>query len=246
MLETTAKFPFVSIFELSNTKDGREIQEAKQPIYKSNGKTPKTSGNFLQHFSRTSSTRKIRTRSSINKGKVPGGIKTKYSSRWKDSPWEKLTKDQEILKIRKGYKIPLLRAPVREKIPLNTLLNENHKFLVEKETKEMLEKGAIKKVSQRSYKDQWSHKYQHAQNQFLSSLFLVRKKDGCYRPAINLKTLNQFVTYMHVKYMMKERDYICIIDLKDAYFTVLLDKSCRHLVRFFMGRESLRMPEPVF
>ena len=45
---------------------------------------------------------------------------------------------------------------------------------------------------------------------------------------------------------MKERDYICIIDLKDAYFTVLLDKSCRHLVRFFMGRESLRMPEPVF
>ena len=39
---------------------------------------------------------------------------------------------------------------------------------------------------------------------------------------------------------------MCIIDFKDAYFTVLLDKSCRHLVRFFMGRESLRMPVPVF
>ena len=170
-----------------------------QTAYKSNGKTPKTSGNFLQHFSRTSSTSKIRTRSSINKGKVRGGIKTKYSSRGKNSPWEKLTKDQEILKIRKGYKIPLLRTPFQEKIPLNTLLNENNKFLVEKETKEMLDKGAIKKVSQRSYKDQWSHKYQHAQNQFLSNLFLVRKKDGCYRPVINLKTLNQFVTYIHVK-----------------------------------------------
>ena len=37
-----------------------------------------------------------------------------------------------------------------------------------------------------------------------------------------------------------------LIDLKDAYFAVLLDKSCRHLVRFFMGRESLRMSVPVF
>ena len=34
----------------------------------------------------------------------------------------------------------------------------------------MLEKGAIKKILQ--------HKHQHAQNQFLSNLFLVRKKDG--------------------------------------------------------------------
>ena len=29
--------------------------------------------------------------------------------------WEKLTKDQEILEIVKGYKIPLLRTPVQEK-----------------------------------------------------------------------------------------------------------------------------------
>ena len=35
-----------------------------------------------------------------------------------------------------------------------------------------------------------------------------------------------------LKYMMKERDYMCKINLKDAYSTVPLDKSCRHLVRF--------------
>ena len=35
-----------------------------------------------------------------------------------------------------------------------------------------------------------------------------------------------------LKYMMKERDHMYKIDLKDDYFTVPLDKSCRHLVKF--------------
>ena len=61
---------------------------------------------------------------------------------------ENLTKDQEILEMVNGNKIPLLRTPVQEKIHLNTPLKENQKFLVEKETKEMLDKGSIKKVSQ--------------------------------------------------------------------------------------------------
>ena len=66
--------------------------------------------------------------------------------------WEKLTKDQGILEIAKGYKIPLLRTPVQAKICLNTPPKENQQFLVKEEIKEMLEKGPIKKVSQ--HKDQ--------------------------------------------------------------------------------------------
>ena len=129
----------------------------------------------------------------------------------------------------KGYQFPLLRTPVQEKSPLNTPLKEKK---CQKKIKEMLEKGAIKKFSQ--------HKDQHAQNQFLSNLFIVRKKDECYHPVMNLKALNQSVPYMQfkmeilrtLKYMMKERDYMCKIDLKDDYFAVPLDKSSRHLVRF--------------
>ena len=76
--------------------------------------------------------------------------------------WEKITKDQEILEKVKGYKIPLLRTTVQEKISLNTSLKETQKFLLEKEMKEMLEKGAIKKVSQ--HKDQHSQNSQHSQS----------------------------------------------------------------------------------
>ena len=55
---------------------------------KSNGKPPKTSGNYLLlHFSPASSTRKIRTRSSFSKVNVFGGIKTKCVSKRKDFPF---------------------------------------------------------------------------------------------------------------------------------------------------------------
>ena len=39
--------------------------------------------------------------------------------------FEKLSKDQEILEIVKGYKIPLLRTQVQEKIPLNPPLKKS-------------------------------------------------------------------------------------------------------------------------
>ena len=53
-----------------------------QTSNKSNCKTSETSGNYLlQHFSKTSSTRKINTSSSFSKGNVPGVIKTKCPSR---------------------------------------------------------------------------------------------------------------------------------------------------------------------
>ena len=60
--------------------------------------------------------------------------------------------------------------------------------------------------------------------------------------------------YMHFKmeslqaltYMMKERDYMCKIDLKDAYFTVPLDKSCHHLVRFLWEENLYEFLFPCF
>ena len=68
----------------------------------------------------------------------------------------------------------------------------------------------------------------HVSGKFLSNLFLVEKSDGGKRPMINLKNLNSFIPYQHFKmeglHLMKDLlqdwDYMCNIDLRDAYFTI--------------------------
>ena len=144
--------------------------------------------------------------------------------------WEILTKDPKILEIIEGYCIPLLEKPVQRELPNVIKMNQEQHELVNKEIKAMLEKGAISKVN-------------HVEGEFLSNVFLVGKKDGGNRPVINLKNLNQFVPYEHFKMeglhclkdILKRGDYMCKIDLKDAYFSVALNESSRKLIRFKWG-----------
>ena len=101
----------------------------------------------------------------------------------------------------------------------------------------MLRKGTIKKT-------------QPAQGHFLSNLFLVGKKDGGYRPVINLKMLNQFVPFLHLKieglphlkHIIQEGDWMCKLDLKDAYFSVPFEEVCKISVE----EDTLRVHVPVF
>ena len=141
--------------------------------------------------------------------------------------WQKLTLNQDILSVVKSYRIPFIKIPFQRKIPNFTKMNKKLITLVDLELKEMLRKGPIMRI-------------QLAQGEFLSNLFLVGKKDGGYRPVINLKMLNQLIPFLHFKMeglsllrnVIQERDSMCYLDLKDAYFSASLDRNSRKFVRF--------------
>ena len=140
--------------------------------------------------------------------------------------WKVLTSDPHILEIVEGYQIPFLSIPQQVKPPAAIQFSEKDKSLIDLEIQGMLEKGAIRIVKE-------------LHGQFLSPLFLVEKKDAGYRPVVNLKKLNRNIPYVHfkmeglslLKELLSKGDYLCKLDLKDAYFTVALHKLSRKYVR---------------
>ena len=126
------------------------------------------------------------------------------------SNWKLLTRDQFILEVVVGIQIPFTGFP-----PL-TFHNQSEQVAIDQEISEMLQKGAIQVVSPMN-------------GEFLSSVFLVKKKDGGNRPVINLKELNSYVTYQHfkmeglylLKHLIQMGDWMIKIDLKLKMLTFL-------------------------
>ena len=75
---------------------------------------------------------------------------------------------------------------------------------------------------------------------FYSRLFLVEKSSGGWRPVIDLLPLNEFVrqtpfrmeTPNSVLLVVRKDDFLASIDLKDAYFQILVHPSSRKLLCF--------------
>ena len=75
---------------------------------------------------------------------------------------------------------------------------------------------------------------------FYNRLFLVEKASGGWRPVIDLSHLNDFVqltsfkmeTVTSVLLSVREGNFLASLDLKDAYFQILIHGSSRKLLRF--------------
>ena len=158
--------------------------------------------------------------------------------------WEKLTEDQETLKIVKGYKIPLLRTPVQEKIPLNTSLKEN-------QLKEMFEKGAIKKVSQHKAcsKSSIAAYSKSISEQSFCCKEKIRGLLSCYK----YKNSGSFCT-LQAHQNGKFADFQIYDEGKRLHVQIrfegrLFFSTSRQImslfIKTFMGRESLRIPVSV-
>jgi len=79
------------------------------------------------------------------------------------------------------------------------------------------------------------------QGQFVSQIFVVPKKDGKFRPVVNLKALNRFMKHfkMEVVHLLKDLlqkgDWMVTTDLKDAYLSVPVAQEHRSFLRFTWG-----------
>lgn len=127
----------------------------------------------------------------------------------------------------KGYQIKWIRKPFQITPTITSVKSVEAFQLMEEEVQGLLEKQAIVVVPP-------------CEDQFISRLFLVQKKDGSQCPVINLKPLNGFVQKQHfkmegssmVKDLLQPGDWMCSLDLKDAYYSVAIAKEHRKYLRF--------------
>ena len=143
--------------------------------------------------------------------------------------WELITQDPWVLQVVQGYKIELVTVPVQQFQPHQPCLSSMQETVLNQEVEDLLEKRAVHPVP-----------VPLQEQGFISSMFVVPKKDGGNRPVVNLKPLNQYLVYEHFKMeathmlrdLLRKGDFLVKIDLKDAYLTVPIWKDHQKFLRF--------------
>ena len=85
----------------------------------------------------------------------------------------------------------------------------------------------------------------HQKGEFISNIFTRKKPNGKIRIIINLKPLNQYLTYTHFKMehldfvseLVNKDDWFASIDLTDAYFAVSIHQSHWKFLKFLWRGE---------
>ena len=85
-----------------------------------------------------------------------------------------------------GYKIEFDTILVQYSIPQKVFTTDKESKIVVTEIERLLSKEVIEKAP-------------HTKGEFISTIFTHPNKDGSHRVILNLKNLNQFVTYRHLK-----------------------------------------------
>ena len=130
-----------------------------------------------------------------------------------------------------GCLLELTSTPFQRGVPC-PLINQ-HQPAVEEEVQKLLAKGTIRKV-------------EPCPGQFISRLFLIAKKDGSFRPVVNLKLLNRYIARVHFKMeginMLKDlllgNNWMASIDLKDTYLLVAMKAEHEKYFRFVWAEQT--------
>ena len=172
---------------------------------------------------------------SFSNSMVPGSSTRGWTTAFFQENWKRITDDGWILQIVTGCtlefksKPPLGPPALRER-----KLPKDQTTALKEEIIALVQKQAIKKLLP-SFGAQG----------FYSDVFLVPKKDGEWRPIINLRHLNSYLEIPHfkIKSIRSPRDVVLQgddmvkLDLQDAYLTVPMHRSVCKYLRFCWKEE---------
>ena len=139
-----------------------------------------------------------------------------------------MTSDQVILDAIKHYHIEFeINTPIQPYPSKQIHFSLGEREIITEEISKLLSKGVLEQT-------------ENAEGDFLSTIFVRPKKDGSYRMILNLKPLNEFVSYYHFKMdtiqtalkLMHPGCFMASVDLKDAYYSVPVAKEDRKYLKF--------------
>ena len=141
--------------------------------------------------------------------------------------WHTITSDQRILDAIRGVTIDFITKPSQHFVPNQYKFNPLEIKIIDERITCFLERGVIERAT-------------HSDGEYISNIFIRPKKDGSYRLILNLKQLNESVEYHHFKMenlrnaitLMTPNCFMASIDLKDAYYSISVNKNHRKYLRF--------------
>ena len=149
--------------------------------------------------------------------------------------WKEVTSDPWLLRtLTECYRLQFRRRPpLHTEVRPTVVRDPQHRHALQLEIVELLQKGAIEHVDPRVHP-----------GGFYSTYFLVTKKDGGFRPILDLRGLNCYLKELSFR-MLRTKDvtqsvtrhaWFTSVDLKDAYFHVPIARDHRRFLRFaFQG-----------
>ena len=152
--------------------------------------------------------------------------------------WSKVTSDIQTLSIvRDGYKIEFEEIPHQSYVTykftreiLKYRFSKSEQELISNEIEKLCRSNVLELVDDNGPCD----------DQYLSPIFTLEKKDHSTRMILNLKNLNESVEYKKFKMdtfasvvpLVKKDCYMASIDLKMAYYTIPIHKDYKKYLRF--------------